>query len=157
MRLRFMLFCIYILLGSFGAVQSKPELRVSVDIKSTYVQGQQDNINFTMNLNDQTGVFEEGVLFLNIVERDPAGKNPQAAHKIFTSAKETPKTFRQVYTGAELREGVSTTLEFGLRDGAKVGDYALVVQLFKGDETNPNRVKYENRVALKGFNFSITE
>ena len=140
-----------------AAAQSELKLRVDVDMQSTYAQAQQGRISFTMVLEGPNEALDEGVLFLNVVERDPAGKNPQAAHKIFASAKETPKVFRQVYTGADLQKGVETTLEFQLRDSAKLGDYTLVVQLYRGSETNPNRVKYENRLALKGFNFSITE
>lgn len=154
MKSGFALFCLYFL--GLGVAQVTTGLKVDVDLASTYRQGQQTNVTFAISLDDEELDLGQGVLFLNVVERDPAGKNPQAAHKIFATAKETPSVFRNVYTAAELREGLKTTLAFELRDSAKAGDYTLVVQLYKGDETNPNRVKYENRLALKGFNFSIT-
>mgnify|MGYP000008368532 CR=1 FL=1 len=154
MRLVLTIFCLWIC--GLGTAQSGLGLEVELDLASVYTQGQQADVKFDIFLND-TADLEQAVLFLNIVERDPAGKYPQAAHKIFATAKEVPSVFRKVYTGAALSKGVETTLSFQLRDGAKVGDYSLVVQLFEGDETNPNRVKVENRLALKGFDFSITE
>ena len=155
MRLVFAIFCLWIC--GLGAAQSGSDLQVELDLDSTYVQGQQADVKFDIFLENDPLDLEQAVLFLNIVERDPARKFPQAAHKIFATAKETPSVFRKVHTGAALREGVETTLAFQLRDGAKAGDYALVVQLFKGGETDPKQVNIENRLALKGFNFSITK
>lgn len=98
---------------------------------------------------------ERGVLFLNVVERDAARTYPQAAHLIFASASETPGIFRRVYSAEQLAAGLATTLSFRLRDNAKPGDYALVLQLYQGSVSHPNRVRPEDRLVLKSFNFSI--
>lgn len=151
------LIILYSWLCCLGLAQVTSGLNVALNLETAYSQGQEATVNFVITLDDDALELEQGVLFLNIVERDAAGKNPQAAHKIFASAKETPSVFRTVYTGAELRAGVETSLSFQLRETAKIADYSLVVQLYRGAETNPNRVKYANRLALKGFNFSIKD
>lgn len=146
------LFC---LLFGLVTAQDAPKLRVEAALEPVYLQGQGDEVELRIVLNDPAETLKEGVLFLNVVERDAARGWPQAAHKIFTSAEETPAVFRQPYTGTALRTGVTTSLAFELRAKAKPGDYALVVQLYEGSVTDPNRVSANNRVALKAFHFSI--
>lgn len=132
-------------------------LVVTENVQLVYRQGEEGNIDLTITLSDTAETVGEGVLFLNIVERDAAQTWPQAAHLIFASAREKESVFRIPFTGQALREGLTTSLAFKLRDHAKVGEYALVVQLYKGSETNPNRVKPEHRLSMQGFDFSVVE
>lgn len=142
---------------SSGLAQVAPSVQVSADVAPVYVQGRTGNVTLSVRLEDPGNTISDGVLFLNVVERDEARGWPQVAHRIFALAKETPTVFRQPYTGEALRRGVKTRLEFQLRSRAKPADYALVVQLYEGTGTNPNRVKPENRLGMTGFNFTITE
>ena len=95
--------------------QTAPTLLVTADLQPSYQQGQADNLELTIVLNDPDEIVGEGVLFLNSVERDAAKKFPQAAHKIFATAAESPSIFRIPYQGAALRAGFTTTLTFRLR------------------------------------------
>ena len=145
------------LLTPGGLAQVAPSMQVSADMAPVYVQGRAGSVTLSMRLKDPDSTVSDGVLFLNVVERDEARGWPQVAHRIFALARETPKVFRLPYTGKELRRGVETRLEFQLRSRAKPADYALVVQLYEGTSTNPNRVEPENRLGMTGFNFTITE
>lgn len=131
-------------------------LVVTANVQPVYRQGEEDSIDLTIILSDTAETVGEAVLFLNIVERDAAQTWTQAAHLIFASAREKESVFRIPFSGQALREGLTTRLVFKLRDHAKVGEYALVVQLYKGSETNPNRVKPEHRLSMRGFDFSVT-
>ena len=131
-------------------------LVVTANVQPVYRQGEEGSIDLTITLSDTAETVGEGVLFLNIVERDAAQTWPQAAHLIFASARERESVFRIPLSGRILREGLTTSLAFKLRDSAKVGEYALVVQLYKGSETNPNRVRPQDRVSMQGFDFSVT-
>lgn len=135
-------------------VLAQASLEVTTTLAASYPQGAEDAVTITVKLDEGAGL-EQGVLFLNIVERDPAGTYPQAAHRLFASASEEPGIFRVVVSSKALREGLQTTLSFSLRDRAKPGNYALVVQLFKGDTTNPGRVRVENRVGMRAFDFTV--
>ena len=139
---------------STNALSQAPALEVTTTLASSYSQGAEDAVTITVKLDEVAG-FEQGVLFLNIVERDPAQNYPQAAHKLFASANEEPGIFREVVSRQALRDGLQTTLSFSLRDRAEPGDYSLVVQLFEGETTNPGRVRVENRVGLRVFDFAV--
>ena len=130
-------------------------LNVTANIQPEYRQGEEGSIDFVITLNDPGETVSEGVLFLNIVERDAARNWPQAAHLIFASASEAESVFKVPYSGQALRVGVGTRLNFKLRDRAKTSDYALVIQIFQGAETNPNRVRVADRIALQSFDFSV--
>lgn len=127
---------------------------VRADLAASYRQGEAGAVHISVRY--QAPEAFEGVLFLNVVERDPARTYPQAAHRIFADAAESPKVFRVVQDAPALAEGLSTTLRFRLRANAPPGPYALVVQLYRGRQTNPNRVRVEDRVLLQGFNFEVT-
>lgn len=139
-----------------GQAQSpQAVLNITANVQAVYRQGETGSIDFVITLNDDAATVGEGVLFLNIVERDAARNWPQAAHLIFATAREEKSVFRIVYSGEKLRDGLATSLSFKLRDRAKPGDYALVIQLYRGAETNPNRVRVADRVAMQGFDFSV--
>ena len=139
-----------------ASVLAQAPLEVTTTLASSYPQGAEDAVTITVKLDDPVGL-EQGVLFLNIVERDPARTYPQAGHKLLTSGGETPKIFRKVYAADVLQKGLRTTLEFRVRSDAEPGDYSLVVQLFEGETTNPGRVRLENRVGLAAFDFTVEE
>ena len=139
-----------------GQAQSpRVTLNVTANVQATYRQGETADIDFVITLSDAAETVDEGVLFLNVVERDAARGWPQAAHLVFATAQEKESVFRVPYSGRALREGVSMGLSFKLREQAKPGDYALVIQLYRGRETNPNRVRVADRIALRGFDFSV--
>ena len=138
---------------SFVLVQGQT-LEVITTLEQSYRQGQEGAITFIISAETLDTAFE-GVLFLNVVELDEARNWPQAAHKIFAAAKEAPTVFRVVRSGAELKGGLETELQFRLRERAKPGDYALVIQLYQGSVTDPNRVRGTDRIAMRGFNFRI--
>jgi len=131
------------------------ELQVSSTMATEYQQGESASVTFTITLDDPDGVIDQGVLFLNVVENSPEKNYPQAAHLIFAAVAEEPPLFRRVLSGVELQAGQSTTLNFRLRDGARTGRYVAVVQLFRGPDTSPWRVRAENRVGLVGFSFTL--
>ena len=147
--LTFVLTCV-----SLGLAQAT--LLVMANVSSVYRQGEAGSIDFSLVLNDPEATVSEGVLFLNIVERDAARNWPQAAHLIFASAQERESVFRVPFSGETLRAGLKTSLEFKLRDRAKPGDYALVIQLYRGNETDPGRVRVADRIAMQSFDFSVT-
>lgn len=140
------------------AVASQPapiQLIVESDIGSAYRAGTEHTLNFTFLLEDPAATVDRGVLFLNVVEIDAARNYPQAAHKIFEHADDEPRIFRVPFDGTVLREGLRTTVQVRLRSDAPKGDYALVFQAFRGEQTNPNRVRVADRVAMKAFNFTV--
>lgn len=142
-----------LLLGTaFG--QNLPKFDIAASMASVYQEGQSDQVSISVKLLDAEVNFTEAVVFLNVVENAPP--YPQAAHKIFANANEVPKIFQIVYSVDALREGVSTSLDFSLKDNAKPGNYSLVIQVFAGANTDPHSVTPETRVALRGFGFEIT-
>ncbi len=155
-RCSFVFFALLSLVLTSSRAQTPPlTLLVTTNVQATYHQGETADIDFVITLNDAAETVDEGVLFLNVVERDVARGWPQAAHLIFATAQEKERVFRVPFSGQVLRGGLSTSLSFRLRDRAEPGDYALVVQLFRGAETNPNRVRVADRIALRGFDFSV--
>ncbi len=95
------------------------------------------------------------VAFLNVVERDSARGYPQAAHRLFRSAESQNRVFQVAKSGEVWQLGVETILRARLRDDAPPGEYALVVQLFRGSNTNPHRVRSEDRLGIQAFNVTI--
>ena len=134
--------------------QDLPKFEIAASMASSYQQGQADDVSISLKLTDAEVNFTEAVVFLNVVENAPP--YPQAAHRIFASASETPKVFQTVYSADSLREGISTSLSFGLKDNAKPGSYSLVIQVFAGANTDPHGVKPDTRVAMRSFAFEIT-
>ena len=132
-----------------------PGFGVEAELQPVYRPGEAGVVIIRLRYDAASAALADGVIFLNVVERDAARKWPQAAHRIFAAASEDPPVFRRVYDGAALQSGLNTTLRFRLRERAPLGDYALVVQLYRGDETNPNAVRPEDRVLMRGFDFAI--
>lgn len=127
------------------------------NLEPTYTQAAEGNVTIFIKLVDESAEFNQAVLFLNIVELLEDGRTPQAAHLIFTKASESPKMFRRAYTRAELLKGVQTELTFKLRERAKPSTYGLVLQVFNGDNTNPNSVTAEQRLAIQSTEFLVEE
>jgi hypothetical protein len=140
---------------SWGSAQDAPKFSVTSSLQSSYVQGAADAVSIFVKLNEATNALEQGVIFLNVVEATPS--YPQAAHKIFASASEEPKIFQVVYSADSLLQGLGTTLSFQLKADAKPATYSLVIQVFNDGNTDPHRVKAENRVAIKSFSFEIVK
>jgi hypothetical protein len=124
-------------------------------LQSSYAPGESDTVDIAITLNDPDLQVEGGVLFLNIVERDPERNWPQAMHRLFSAGSESNPIFQTYLDGEVLRAGLETSFSFTLRHDAPRTGYALVVQLFRGRNTNPNRVRVENRIALKSVSFEI--
>jgi len=146
---------ILILVFSLGFAQEKPNFQIGSSLAETYVQGSADEISISVSLKELVAGLDQAVVFLNVVEDKP--NYPQAAHKIFASASEEPPIFQTVLSAESLIAGVGTTLSFQLKDNATAGNYSLVIQIFQGANTDPHRVKPEERVAIRGFGFEITE
>lgn len=124
-------------------------------LEPSYNQNTEGEVDIAIKLVDEGLEFDQAVLFLNIVELLDDGRTPQAAHLIFSKASEEPKMFRQVYSKVELLEGVNTMLTFKLRESAKPSTYALVLQVFDGENTNPNSVTAEERLAIQTNPFEV--
>lgn len=152
-RLLFVCSLLALLLAPVLAEAPEAASEVRADLAASYRQGEAGVVRIEVRYPAPAAF--EGVLFLNVVERDPARNWPQAAHRIFAAAAESPQVFRVVQGAQALAEGLSTTLEFRLRANAPPGPYALVIQLYRGRQTNPNRVRVEDRVLLKGFDFEV--
>lgn len=115
-----------------------------------------DEIEVTLSLRLVTPeVVTLAVAFLNVVERDAARRFPQAAHKLFYSAESQEPLFQIAKPGEVWQRGVETVVRARLRADAPPGEYALVIQLFRGSNTNPHRVRVEDRVGLQAFNVTI--
>ncbi len=147
-----LIFCLASLLA-FGLSQSQEAFNIQSNMLANYEQGSTGEVAITVRLTDEASSLEQAVVFLNVVEN--VANYPQAAHKIFASASESPEVFQQVYSAEVLRAGVSTSLTFQLKDDAKLSNYSLVIQIFEGTTLDPHKVKFEDRVAIKGFNFNI--
>lgn len=146
-----------------AAAQSRDgvALRVEHNFSPTYAQGSEHELWARIRLIDERTMVERGVLFLNVVENDEAGRSPQAMHVVFASATEVPngqeglQKFLVPLDGAELRAGVEARVRVALRERAPLGSYSIVFQLFEGDETNPHKVRVENRAAMWSHRFEV--
>jgi hypothetical protein len=146
------------LLGMFigaGFAQGQKAFGISADLESSYVQGASGSVSIAVQLTDASLNLSQAVVFLNIVENNPAKNYPQAGHLIFAAAAEEPQIFRLVWNRDALLNGLATSLSFSLKDNARPGDYSLVIQVFRGTNTNPNGVRVEDRIALKSFAFRV--
>lgn len=140
---------------NFGVAQETPGLTLHTTLQSSYRPGESDTVEITVTLNDPELQVDGGVLFLNIVEVDPDRNWPQAMHRLFSSGSESNTIFQTPLDGDALRAGLSTSYSFTFRHNAPQANYALVVQLFRGRNTNPNRVRVEDRIALRAVNFRV--
>lgn len=131
------------------------ELAVESNIQEAYLAGEAYEIDFSIRLVDPDALVERAVLFLNVVENDPARNYPQAAHLIFESAEETVEIFRIPFDGETLREGLETSIRIRFRLNVPEGAYSIVFQAFEGEQTNPNQVRIEDRVAIRSFPFTL--
>lgn len=136
-------------------VAASQSLRVDSDIPEELVAGGSGVLNLEIVLDDPEGVVDEAVLFLNIVVNNRERNWPQAGHLVFSGAAEDPAVFRRVLSGEELRAGVSTALSYEVRPGAPLDDYALVLQVFDGSQTNPHRVRAQDKLGQVGFSFRL--
>lgn len=132
-----------------------PRLQIESNIPPTFQAGTEHELHVRIQLHDPTGSVETAVLFLNVVEIDEEGTFPQAMHKVFASADVNESVFRTPLTGERLREGVEASVRVRLRAQAPPGEYAIVIQLFGGDQTDPHDVRVEDRVAMKSFEFTV--
>jgi hypothetical protein len=139
----------------FAQEQTPPYVEFSVTMGKVYKQGDVATIDITAKLIDPEGLIQQAVLFLNVVEIDAAKRFPQAAHLIFADATTTNDIFKIVKNGQELQAGMTTSLSFTLKGNAKPAQYSLALQLFNGDNTDPNTVKVDNRIGLRNFRFTI--
>lgn len=153
----FFLLCVSLfgIITAASAQQEELEFEIETNIQDTYRAGGAYEIDLSIRLVDPAGSVERGVLFLNVVENDASRNYPQAAHRIFESATETVEIFRIPFDGEALRAGLETTVQVQVRPDAPVGSYSIVFQLFEGEQTDPNRVQIENRVAIRSFPFEL--
>lgn len=151
----FAIFMLALVLLQVTLAQNKFVMTASLE--PSYIQGADGVVAISISLDEASSDFSEAVVFLNVVEVDAAGKYPQAAHKIFKAASEEPEIFKQVVTRAALEAGIATTLSFTLNNNAKPATYSLVLQVFEGNNTNPNAVNPATRLGIGSFLFDITE
>ncbi len=140
-----------------AVVSAQAPVNINVDIPSEIAPGSEARVRFALQLLDEAAAGTEGVWFLNVVEPLGGGEVRQVSHLLFAAAREENSVFRRPLSAAELVEGLDTFIEFRLKPAAPPGDYLLALQLFSGRETNPGRVKTENRMAMEFFPFRVTE
>ena len=157
-------FVVFILAGvatTVAQAQDGPQLRVQHNLAESYARGSTHELWVRIELVDPPETVDVGVLFLNVVENDDAGRHPQAMHLVFASADELHEGDGQVdrflhpLDGETLRAGVEARVRVQLRSRAPLGSYSIVFQLFEGEETNPHRVRVENRVAMWSHRFEV--
>lgn len=160
--LRFAAFLLVACSTAFAWSQDREGIGLIVESNApeTYAQGSEHELWVRVRLVDPMETVDEGVLFLNVVENDEAGRHPQAMHLVFASAREpdgadSPPIFLVPLSGEVLRVGVETTIVVRLRARAPLGSYSMVIQLFEGTETHPHRVVVENRVAMRSLQFDV--
>jgi len=129
-------------------------LEATTDLAPYYRPGDEIEITLIFCLVSEE-VVPIAVAFLNVVERDTARGYPQAAHRLFRSAESQNQVFQVAKPGEVWQRGVETAVRVRLRPDAPPGDYALVIQLFRGSNTDPHRVRVEDRLGIQAFNFSI--
>ncbi len=151
MTLRVLLICLLLACGAAVA----QTVHIAADVPAEMTQGGSVRATFELQLIDGPDSLEQGVWFLNVVEPLGGGEVRQMTHLLFSAAREDRPVFRQVFSREELEAGLSTTLDFELRRGAQPGDYLIALQLFNGRNTNPGRVRAENRVAMEFVGFTI--
>ncbi|MEX2542434.1 MAG: hypothetical protein WD314_11525 [Trueperaceae bacterium] len=132
-------------------------LAASGEVPRELGAGDSGIVHLNFRLDDPGLRFDRGVLFLNIVENSRERNYPQAAHRVFSGASEEPAIFRRVFDASELSEGLETVLRFQTRGRAPPGEYVLVVQLFGGDQTDPHRVRAEDKLGHASFPFRIVD
>ena len=141
--------------------QLNPEIAFKIEnLHETYQPGQHGQVEITLTLDEESRTLRHAVAFLNIVKIDE--ENPdevrQVAHELFTRSgtRESPRLFRSPWRGFQLiGEGRSTTLTFDLRDDAQPGQYYLALQVFKGNNVDPHRVKLSDRIGIEVHPFTI--
>lgn len=106
-------------------------------------------------MTDPGRVVTQAVAFINVVEaREPW---PQAAHLIVADGDVTPDITQRAFEGARWVEGLSAEATVQLKENAPPGSYDLVVQVFRGTNTDPHRVNVDDRIAMKAFRIEITD
>jgi hypothetical protein len=139
----------------FPVLAQQVSMQVS-GLQAEYHPGDSGQIGFFLQLLDPgESVPAQGVWFLNIVEPLDVGNVRQVSQLLFATANEEPVAFRRAFSTAELEAGIEGGLTFSFRSNAPAGTYNLVLQLFEGGNTNPNRVKPGQRLAMKAWPFSI--
>lgn len=129
-------------------------LEGTANLAPYYRPGDEIEVTLTFRLVGEE-VVPMAVAFLNVVERDTARGYPQMAHRLFGSAESQNQVFQVAKPGEVWQRGVETVLRARLRANAPPGEYAIVIQLFRGSETNPHRVLSENRLGIQAFNVTI--
>ncbi len=135
--------------------KNPPYVEFSATMNEVYKQGDTATVDISARLIDPENTITEAVLFLNVVEVDEAKKFPQAGHLIFADASSPNDITKKVFLGEQLKEGLSTTVTFLIKEDAKPANYSLALQLFNGNSTDPNKVKFEDRIDIKSFRFTI--
>jgi hypothetical protein len=139
--------------GASAQADDAPAFDVSIAAPSALRQGERGEATIRVAL--ASGALERAVAFLNVVKASPEENYPQAAHLIFADASETPSLFRLPLDAEAWREGRRVQLSFALKPDAPPGKYFLVVQLFRGRNTDPNRVRVRDRLALVLHAFTV--
>lgn len=140
--------------AGFSAQAEQASLQAT-GLQAEYRPGDSGEVRFVLQLLDPGEPIQQGVWFLNIVEPLQGGQVKQMSQQLFASARQEPEVFRTVFTAEELHAGVTGGLAFHFRNNAPVGNYHLVLQLFDGSNTNPDRVAGTRRLAIKAWPFSI--
>lgn len=145
-----------LLVGVLVGTAPAQDFAIGAEVAPTYRQGDSGQASFNVTLDD-AGQVDAAVIYLNVVRLAADGSTPQAAHLIFDDASVEGDIFQRVLSGEELAGGLGATLRFRLREDARPDRYAVVIQVFQGHNTNPHRVRLENRLAIGTFDFELTD
>lgn len=146
-----------LLLALAPALASPGPVLLAGDVAPVYHPGEKAAVALRLVAEDGAALPDEAVLFLNVVIPDPERGWPQMAHRLFATAELAGDgdMFGEVLDAAALREGRSAVLHVRFKEHAPPGDYEVVLQLFRGPNTNPHRVRVEDRVAIRSFPFRV--
>ncbi|NOK79058.1 MAG: hypothetical protein GFH24_608434n15 [Chloroflexi bacterium AL-N5] len=145
----------FVIFGMLMASAFAQNFRIASNLAASYEPGASGTVSISVQLLNPDLDFSQAVVFLNIVEIDERRTYPQVMHQLFSAADAAPDIFKTVYSKEQLLNGVSTNLVFFLRDNAKPGSYSMAIQVFSGNNTDPNRVRVQDRLGIQNFGFSI--
>ena len=142
-------------LGLLAGLTGARAAEFTAELVPDMVPGQESVARFTLQLNDEHAAVAQAVWFLNIVQALEDGEVRQVGHLLFDRARESGDGFRRVLSGEQLRAGVSAEVAFRVSGSAPPGEYLIVLQLFEGTTTNPNRVRTADRIAIGDWPFTV--
>lgn len=164
--MRYLCFCLLVFLLACDLLPTEPinpkpiippVSTISIDPKNSIIErGEESQHKIFVKIDDPDKSISEAVLFLNVLYMLPDGNGLyEPALGYFSNPSITNSIFSTVLTGAQLRKGLATRLNYTIRPEAPVGLYTINIQMFNGSETNPRAVKIENRIGIQNILFEV--